>query len=73
MTVIIWRETALERAKRLGEVSESAFACPNCGYNMTGLRQARCPECGTQYSLDELFGMLRERAADLEREQVEAK
>ncbi|MCZ6816087.1 MAG: hypothetical protein O7F76_05225 [Planctomycetota bacterium] len=73
LTVFIWRETALERAKRLGEVSESAIACPNCGYNMTGLRQARCPECGTQYTLDELFGMLRERAADLEREQVEAK
>ena len=29
--------------------------CPSCGYNMTGLHEARCPECGTKYTLDELF------------------
>lgn len=29
--------------------------CPQCGYNMTGLTHARCPECGQSYTLDRLF------------------
>lgn len=28
--------------------------CPDCGYSMIGLTEARCPECGRQYTLDEL-------------------
>lgn len=68
-TILVWRETPHERSKRLGELSSSAIACPQCGYNMTGLHHARCPECGTQYTLDELFATLREKAADLESEQ----
>jgi putative transposase len=40
--------------------------CPHCGYNMTGLHEARCPECGTQYTLNELFASLQGSAADLE-------
>lgn len=23
--------------------------CPRCGYNLTGLQNDRCPECGTQF------------------------
>jgi hypothetical protein len=34
---------------------------------MTGLTQARCPECGTQYTLDELFLACRDETRDLER------
>lgn len=26
--------------------------CPRCGYNLTGLRQDRCPECGTQFTCE---------------------
>ncbi|MBN1513098.1 MAG: hypothetical protein JXB13_13875 [Phycisphaerae bacterium] len=29
--------------------------CPSCGYSMVGLEQSRCPECGSQYTLDELI------------------
>lgn len=29
--------------------------CPQCGYNLSGLTHCRCPECGTEYSLDELW------------------
>ncbi|UCG32391.1 MAG: hypothetical protein JSU68_12075 [Phycisphaerales bacterium] len=29
--------------------------CPACGYNMTGLDRARCPECGEAYTLEVLF------------------
>ena len=53
-TVLIWRETAEERLQRLASASTDAVFCPICSYNMTGLREARCPECGTRFSLDEL-------------------
>ena len=29
--------------------------CPKCGYAMKGLTVARCPECGTEYTLDSLW------------------
>ncbi|MDB5303490.1 MAG: hypothetical protein JWM97_1039, partial [Phycisphaerales bacterium] len=29
--------------------------CPTCGYNLTGLTATRCPECGSQFTLDELM------------------
>jgi hypothetical protein len=52
---LIWRETAHERGLRLKSSDKSAVVCPNCGYNLTGLQSTRCPECGTQYTLDELL------------------
>lgn len=39
--------------------------CPKCGYNLTGLREARCPECGATYTLDELVVTLAEQRAPL--------
>ena len=29
--------------------------CPQCGYSLVGLRELRCPECGTRFTLDELI------------------
>jgi hypothetical protein len=63
-TILIWRETAAERAARLDK-SASALVCPTCGYNLTGLTDTRCPECGTQFTLDQLV------ANQPKREQVE--
>ncbi|HEY4259279.1 MAG TPA: hypothetical protein VGM98_03925 [Schlesneria sp.] len=54
-TTLLWRETADERTERLRVVSKSAVVCPKCGYNLTGLAATRCPECGRQYTLDELL------------------
>ncbi len=31
--------------------------CPECGYNLSGLTHCRCPECGTEYTLDQLWQM----------------
>jgi heme A synthase len=54
-TVFIWRETTAERAQRVAKSSGSAVTCPTCGYNLTGLGEARCPECGSRFTLDELI------------------
>jgi hypothetical protein len=54
-TVLIWRETAAERTERLRQQGRGTVACVRCGYNMTGLREPRCPECGTTYTLDQLL------------------
>ena len=55
-TVIVWRETPAERVARLGGRADAGatIVCPLCGYNLTGLREARCPECGASFTLEEL-------------------
>lgn len=50
MAILVWRESPEERDSRAAVVS-----CPDCGYNLRGLSECRCPECGRQYTLDELY------------------
>lgn len=54
-TVLIWRETPEERMARITAAGTDTVLCPNCGYNMTGLREARCPECGSVFTIDQLL------------------
>ena len=54
-TIFLWRETPAERAQRLAKAGADVPVCPTCGYNMTGLTEARCPECGAQFTLNELL------------------
>jgi hypothetical protein len=54
-TVLVWRETPKERVERLIAAGTDAVCCPVCGYNMTGLRESRCPECGSMFTLDQLL------------------
>ena len=56
-TIFLWRETAAERAQRVSSSTKSAIACPTCGYNLTGLTESRCPECGSRFTLDELLAL----------------
>jgi len=56
-TVFIWRETTVERADRVKGSSKSAITCPTCGYNLTGLSESRCPECGSKFTLNELMAL----------------
>ena len=62
-TAFIWRETAAEREVRLTRPGGESIVCPACTYDLTGLREARCPECGAQYTLNELFASQPGRAA----------
>jgi hypothetical protein len=56
-TVIIWRDTPAERSQRARASGRSAVVCPTCGYNLTGLSESRCPECGSKFTIDELIGL----------------
>lgn len=55
-TALLWQETAAERAERLRQSAGDAVRCPRCGYNLTGLYEAACPECGSRFTLDQLYG-----------------
>jgi hypothetical protein len=63
MTVLVWRETNAERAARLAAVGASDIVCPVCGYRMTGLREARCPECGAGFTIEQLVAAQPNRPA----------
>ena len=54
-TVLIWRETAAERLARLTANGMPVIACPLCGYNLAGLTEARCPECGAKFTLEQVL------------------
>ncbi len=53
-TVLVWRETPRERAGRVEARGGAAIVCPGCGYNLTGLSESKCPECGAAWTIDEL-------------------
>ena len=54
-TVLLWRETAAERLGRLTAHGMPAIACPLCGYDLAGLTEARCPECGASFTLEQIM------------------
>jgi hypothetical protein len=60
--VIVWIETPAERTKRLGVHGIAKALCPNCRYDMSGLTNLRCPECGLEYSLAGLIEETSRRA-----------
>jgi hypothetical protein len=62
-TAFIWRETRSERSERLARGGGEAIVCPACTYDLKGLRETRCPECGARYTIDELFASQPTRAA----------
>lgn len=62
-TCFLWRESPTERAERLGATGRDGVVCPTCGYNLTGLKEPRCPECGSQFTLDQLLASQPSRAA----------
>ena len=57
--ILVWvmRIYRISRGRPVKNVSDGLvnLHCPNCNYRMVGLKESRCPECGTQYTLDELL------------------
>jgi hypothetical protein len=62
-STFVWRETATERSGRMRHTNVQAVVCPACNYNLSGLCEARCPECGARYTLDELLALQPQRGA----------
>lgn len=62
-TVLLWRETSAERAERFGgenvdgcgDGGGSRVVCPTCGYDLSDVREARCPECGVAFTVGQLL------------------
>ena len=50
----MWQPHTADALMVEGSVRER-LVCLTCGYSLVGLREARCPECGEQATLDELF------------------
>jgi len=72
VTVLLWRETAAERAERIRHSAGDVVFCPRCGYNMTGLYEPRCPECGARFTLNQLYAaQQRDEIADASEERGE--
>ncbi|MBN1490967.1 MAG: hypothetical protein JXA69_13700 [Phycisphaerae bacterium] len=46
--VVVTKIVAMVKTGR----SQAEPICPRCGYNLTGLEQDRCPECGTAFSCE---------------------
>ncbi len=65
-TTLACRESPAERMRRLRMLGVNAIACPNCGYNLTGLREARCPECGGEFTIDQLVASAIEQRGELD-------
>ncbi len=56
--LVIWLPLALRLRRRtsvLGDDDLVQVYCPSCGYSLIGLVESRCPECGAQYTIDELI------------------
>ena len=58
MVIVVWLPT-VDRIGRgrplLTAHQEVNVNCPDCGYSLIGLRDLRCPECGTTFTIDELI------------------
>jgi len=50
--LLLWRDGFRRGWRRAREAPPT---CPKCGYNLSGLTQSRCPECGSEFRLDELW------------------
>jgi hypothetical protein len=61
--ILIWVQAGRRfvRRKPLHDPADGAIdvRCPSCGYRMVGLREGRCPECGSAFTLDELIARQR--------------
>jgi hypothetical protein len=57
-TLILWVETWRRYGRGRPQLTDQGkfdVRCPKCDYSMIGLTESRCPECGVQFTLDELL------------------
>jgi len=49
---LVWRNGYVRGWQAARDVPPT---CPACGYDLSGLTQCRCPECGATYEIDKLW------------------
>ena len=57
-TVFVWLPIVFHlqcRRRIFGPDNLVRVNCPTCGYSLIGLRDLRCPECGSEFTIDELI------------------
>jgi hypothetical protein len=55
LTGLTWRRTLWHLfTLRLHKTLRTLGLCPGCGYNLYGLRERRCPECGRPFTFEEV-------------------
>jgi hypothetical protein len=55
ITGLTWRRTMWYLLTlRLHKAPRPVGLCPGCGYNLFGLREQRCPECGRPFTFEEV-------------------
>ncbi len=54
LLTVAWTRKA-ERAVGESGATRKAVPCPRCRYNLAGLSEARCPECGGRFTLEQLL------------------
>ena len=64
----LWTETARERIARIRSASAPSRICPACRYDMSGLTNLTCPECGAAYTLGQLADEHQRAAAPVDLE-----
>ena len=58
IAVAIWIPVAVQLVKGRTILRDDGVVnvtCPKCGYLLVGLTELRCPECGTQFTIDGLI------------------
>ena len=63
-TALVWRMSPDEERASVSQLLrgvESAAQCPNCNYELTGLREVRCPECGWSSTVDDVVARTMQR------------
>lgn len=58
IVMFLWLSTLHRLFKRrpvLDRDNHVDVRCPTCDYSLVGLRDLRCPECGTRFTIDELI------------------
>ncbi len=54
--LIVWRNGYVRGWRAAGRQEPR---CPECGYDLTGLRRCLCPECGHQPTLEQIARTVR--------------
>jgi uncharacterized C2H2 Zn-finger protein len=58
VVILVWLPTVQRLIRGRPVVGRDGLVlvnCPQCGYSLVGLRDLRCPECGTEFTIDELI------------------